>query len=205
MTRIFLALALLGVLVSPVAPRAQTAPSQQQADIAQIETYLNGLTTAQADFTFAQSDGGISRGLFTLNRPSKLRFEYTDPKGNLLIADGSYVIWWDAKAKEASNESIGSTPLSILLQPHISLSDGVRVTNYKHEAGVIRVTLVQTKDPDAGAITVAFDDQPLALKSWHLDASGQTTDVSFSNWKMGVPVDAALFKFQDPGSGRRRR
>src|SRR4051812_42947145 len=85
----------------PVAPQA-AAPTQA-ADLQAIENYLNGLTTAQADFTFAGPDGTVSRGTFYLSRPAKLRFDYTDPKGNLLIADGDYVIYYDAKQKEASN------------------------------------------------------------------------------------------------------
>src|SRR5271154_2934147 len=89
---------------APLPASAQTAApaaanSDQAADLAKIETYLNGLTTAQADFTFAAPDGSVTHGVFDLSRPSKLRFEYTEPKGNLLIADGDYVIYYDAQQK----------------------------------------------------------------------------------------------------------
>jgi len=173
--------------------------STQAADLAKIETYLNGLTTAQADFAFASPDGSISRGTFYLSRPSKLRFEYTEPKGNLLIADGSYVIFWDAAQKEQSNLPIGSTPLSFLLKDHISLTDGLKVTHFEHGAGVIRVSLAEAKGDADGTVTVAFSDQPLELKGWRLvDGQGQTTDVTFSNMKLGVSLDSSLFHFTDP-------
>src|SRR5215469_11438189 len=81
---------------------AQTPAAGQQADLGRIESYLNGITTAEADFTMVSPDGAISKGKFDLSRPGKLRFEYTEPKGNLLVADGSYIIFWDAKQKEAS-------------------------------------------------------------------------------------------------------
>src|SRR6185437_1375696 len=107
---------------APAAAEAQatkpsaTAPAPTQAaDLQQIENYLNGLTTAQADFTFAGPDGAVSHGSFYLSRPAKLRFDYTEPKGNLLIADGDYVIYYDAQQKEASNLPISSTPLDFLL------------------------------------------------------------------------------------------
>jgi outer membrane lipoprotein-sorting protein len=191
-----------------IAAEAAAIPASPalQADLTQIETYLNGLSTAAANFTFVAPDGQVSSGLFTLSRPGKLRFEYTDPAGNLLIADGDYVIYWDAAQKEESSLPIGQTPLSFLLRPHISLTDGVRVTGYEHAAGVIRLTLVQTADSGAGAVTVAFSDQPLELRGWRLvDPQGQITDVAFANWKLGMPVDSRLFHFESPRKGKRGR
>jgi outer membrane lipoprotein-sorting protein len=212
LTPLVLAIVMLGMPVAaasrseaaPAAPQA-AAPSQA-ADLSSIETYLNGLTTAQADFTFVGPDGNPTRGIFYLSRPSKLRFEYTQPKGNLLIADGDYVIYWDAQAKEASNLPIGSTPLDFLLRPKISLTDGVRVTAFEHTAGIIRATLVRAKGDGDGSVTVAFSDQPMELRGWRLvDGQGQITDVSFSNWKFGVSLDPGLFKFQEQNSGKRHR
>jgi outer membrane lipoprotein-sorting protein len=187
-------------------PAAAPAPTQA-ADLQGIENYLNGLTTAQADFSFAGPDGTISRGTFYLSRPAKLRFDYAEPKGNLLIADGDYVIFYDAKQKEASNLPISSTPLAFLLRPKVSLTDGVKVTGFEHSAGAIRATLVRSKSEGDGSVTVAFGDNPIELRGWRLvDGQGQTTDVSFSNWKFGMPLDQALFHFVDPTrSGKRGR
>jgi outer membrane lipoprotein-sorting protein len=187
-------------------PAAAPAPTQA-ADLQQIETYLNGLTTAQADFTFAAPDGTVSHGVFYLSRPAKLRFEYTQPKGNLLIADGDYVIYYDAQQKEASNLPISSTPLDFLLRQHVSLTEGVKVTSFEHNAGVIRATLVRPKNEGDGSVTVAFGDNPIELRGWRLvDGQGQTTDVSFSNWKFGMSLDPALFHFVDPNrNGKRGR
>jgi outer membrane lipoprotein-sorting protein len=189
-------------------PQSQApAPSPQQtADLARIEAYLNGLTTAQAGFTMASPDGSTSTGQFSLSRPSKLRFEYTEPKGNLLIADGDFVIFWDAGQKDASNLPIGQTPLSFLLQQKISLTNGLRVTAFEHVAGVIRVQLLDPKSPDEGSVTVAFADQPMELRGWRLvDGQGQTTDVSFTGWKFGMDLASSLFHFEAPHSGKRGR
>jgi len=200
------------VLAVPVATHAQAnklpvAAPTQAADLQGIENYLNGLTTAQADFTFAGPDGTVSHGVFYLNRPTKLRFEYTEPKGNLLIADGDYVIYYDAQQKEASNLPISSTPLDFLLRPKVSLTDGVKVTAFEHSAGAIRATLVRSKNEGDGSVTIAFADNPMELRGWRLfDGQGQTTDVSFSNWKFGMSLDPALFHFVDPNrKGKRGR
>ncbi len=207
----FIAVMLFAAMVAAGPSVAQspagTAPAANQAaDLSRIETYLNGLTTAQADFTFAAPDGSVSKGVFYLSRPSKLRFEYTEPKGNLLIADGSYVIYWDAVQKEASNLPIGQTPLSFLLRPQISLTDGLKVTRYEHTAGMIRVSLAEAKGDADGTVTVAFADQPLELRGWRLvDGQGQITDVTFSNMKLGMPLDPALFHFNDPHGSKPHR
>ena len=165
-TQIIPVLALLAFAPLPAQAQTQTTkpPAASQAsDLAGIENYLNGLTTAQADFTFAGPDGIVSHGVFYLNRPSKLRFEYTEPKGNLLIADGDYVIYWDAQQKEASNLPISSTPLDFLLRLKVSLTDGVKVTAFEHSAGVIRATLVRPKNEGDGSVTVAFGDTELSV------------------------------------------
>jgi outer membrane lipoprotein-sorting protein len=194
------------IATSPGATSPGAAGTSQAADLAKVEAYLNGLTTAQADFVFAGPDGAVTHGVFSLSRPSRLRFEYTEPKGNLLIADGDYVIYWDAQQKEASNLPIGSTPLDFLLRPKISLTEGVKVTAFEHNAGVIRATLTRTKNDGEGSVTVAFSDQPLELRGWRLlDGQGQITDVTFANWKFGMPLDAALFHFDPPNKGRRGR
>jgi outer membrane lipoprotein-sorting protein len=208
LTQIIPVLALLAFAPLPVQAQATKPPAASQAlDLAGIEAYLNGLTTAQADFTFAGPDGSVSHGVFYLSRPSKLRFEYTEPKGNLLIADGDYVIYWDAQQKEASNLPISSTPLDFLLRQKVSLTDGVKVTAFEHGAGVIRATLVRPKNEGDGSVTVAFGDNPIELRGWRLvDGQGGTTDVSFSNWKFGMTLDAALFHFVDPNhNGKRGR
>ena len=207
LTQIIPVLALLAFAPLPAQAQA-TKPlaASQASDLAGIETYLNGLTTAQADFTFAGPDGSVSHGVFYLSRPSKLRFEYTEPKGNLLIADGDYVIYWDAQQKEASNLPISSTPLDFLLRQKVSLTDGVKVTAFEHNAGVIRATLVRQKNEGDGSVTVAFGDNPIELRGWRLvDGQGGTTDVTFSNWKFGMPLDASLFHFVDPNSRVRHR
>jgi outer membrane lipoprotein-sorting protein len=187
-------------------PAPAQIPAGEQADLSRIESYLNGLTTAEADFTMVSPDGAISKGRFDLSRPGKLRFDYSDPKGNLLVADGDYIIFWDAKQQEASNEPISETPASFLLKPRISLTDGVKVTRYEHAAGVIRITLVEDKDPGAGSVTIAFSDQPLELRAWRVtDAQGQVTDVTFSGWRLGLSLDPGLFHFKDPKAGVRHR
>jgi outer membrane lipoprotein-sorting protein len=93
------------------------------------------------------------------------------------------------------------------LRPKVSLTNGVKVKAFEHSAGVIRATLVGDKSEGDGSVTVAFGDNPIELRGWRLvDGQGQTTDVSFSNWKFGMSLDPTLFHFVDPTrNGKRGR
>ena len=48
-------------------------------DIAKAEEWFNSLTTYQADFTQASSDGSHAKGKFSLRRPFRSRFDFDDP------------------------------------------------------------------------------------------------------------------------------
>ena len=117
------------------------------------------------------------------------------------------MIFYDAQQKEASNLPISSTPLDFLLRQKVSLTEGVKVTAFEHSAGTIRATLVRPKNEGDGSVTVAFGDNPTELRGWRLvDGQGQTTDVSFSNWKFGMSLEPTLFHFVDPNrNGKRGR
>ncbi len=109
-------------------------------------------------------------------------------------------------AQAAAKAAPQTAPAAFLLKPHISLTDGLKVIAYEHAAGVIRVTVVEAKDPGAGSVTVVLGDQPMELRGWSLsDPQGSRTEVSFTGWKFGGSLDSGLFKFQDPNSGRRHR
>jgi outer membrane lipoprotein-sorting protein len=90
---------------------------------------------------------------------------------------------------------VDSTPVWFLLRESIKLSGDVTVTRLERGNKVLRVTCVQTKDQNAGSITLVFSDQPLALRQWTVvDQQGHTTTVALDNIDTGAQVDPALFK-----------
>ena len=81
----------------PGRPRGQMSP-QDQADVAQIETYLNGVKSLKARFTQVAGDGGVSQGTAWLERPGRMRFQYDPPAPFLLIAAHGQLIFHDSVA-----------------------------------------------------------------------------------------------------------
>jgi outer membrane lipoprotein-sorting protein len=185
--------------VAAAAPEAVALSARDQADVQRIEKTLGDIHTFEGRFQQFAADGAASAGKVYLSRPGRMRFEYDQPSPILLLADGKFVVYVDNKLKQVTYLPIGSTPAWFLLREKISLSDGVTITKFEHAAGVIRVTLVQTKSPSDGSLTLVFGDSPLTLRQWTvIDQEGKATTVTLDDMHYGVSLDPKLFTFVDP-------
>jgi outer membrane lipoprotein-sorting protein len=194
------ALGLLGLawILGP-GPAPAALPSAHVDDIARIEAYLNGLTTVRSEFVQTNPDGGTVTGEFYYQRPDKMRLDYDPPSPILIISDGWWLIYYDRKLEQVSHLSIGSTPLGFLLSDHIRLSGEVTVTDVARADGELKVTLIQTEEPNQGSVQLAFAEEPLELRRWTVvDAQGQATDVVLGALETGMPFDRELFRFRNP-------
>ena len=200
------AFAALALPLAPPAEAQRLRPAQLTAedrqDLQRIETYLNGIKTLSADFLQISQQGGIAKGKFYLSRPGKMRFEYEPPTPILMVADGNFLVYYDSMLKQTSHLPLSTTPVSLLVREQIRMSGDVTVTGIERGPGTLRVTLRQTKEPDQGAITLVFSDQPLQLLQWSvLDPQGQNTRVSLNNMRTDVRLSNDLFRFSDPRLG----
>ena len=91
----------LGAAMPAAAQSALSA--EDRAVLAQAQTYLQGLTSAQGNFV--ETSGAQRReGRFFLQRPGKMRFEYTSPAGLLVVSDGSNVKRYDPRLNRPSSQ-----------------------------------------------------------------------------------------------------
>jgi outer membrane lipoprotein-sorting protein len=179
-------------------PRAVQLSAPDQADLQRVQDWLNGIKTMSARFT-QYTDGGTVDGVLYLKRPGNMRFEYDAPTPYMLLANGTWVIYYDKSVDQVTYLPISSTPAWFLLKEDIRLGGDVTVTGFERGQGVLRVTIVQTKEPDSGRVTLTFTDNPLELKQWTLiDAQGKRTTVTINDPRYGQPVDPKLFVFNDP-------
>lgn len=182
-----------------VRPAALTA--QDRADLARIEAYLNGLHTLKAHFLQVAPNGATSEGTAWLDRPGRMRFQYDPPSPLLLVAGHGLFVFYDRQLKQITNLPLDSTPLGLLLRPDLTLSGDVTVVAMQRIPGQIQVTLVRTKSPGEGSLTLVFADNPLALREWIvLDAQRQETQVSLFNVETGGTFDQDMFALVDPKS-----
>lgn len=192
----------LALAAAPGALRAQPRfqpNAQDKADIARIETYLNGLRTLKANFMQVAPNGQIAAGNAWLARPGRMRFEYFPPSPFLLVAGGGLLIFHDKQLRQTSNVFLSQTPLGILLADKVQLSGDLTVLDLKREPGLIQVTVTRTSSSGEGNLTLFFTDRPLALRQWVvLDAQRQETRVTLSNVELGGTFEDKLFQFIDP-------
>lgn len=184
------------------APAAATLSAQDKATIAQVEQYLNGVQSLQSKFIQVAPDGRQASGTFYLSRPGKMRLEYDKPIKDFVVADGSFIFYWDGEMRQQSSTPIGTTLADFILRKTIRLSGDVTVTTVFQTPGVIEVSLVETKDVGKGTMTLVFEDHPFQLRKWRvLDAQGLTTEVALLNPRTDVTFDSNLFYFKEPKTG----
>jgi outer membrane lipoprotein-sorting protein len=187
---------LLVVSGSPVWP---ALPDAAHEPIARVEAYLNGIDTLRSSFVQINPDGAEVTGELYYARPDKMRLEYDPPSDVLIVANRWQVIYHDRRLKQVSHLLTGSTPLGFLLEEDVRLSGDVTVTDLEEAGGELRVTLVQTEEPDQGSITLVFAEQPLELRRWTVvDAQGLPTHVLLGGVETGVALDDELFVFHNP-------
>lgn len=192
-------LALLPAAALAQQPAAAALTAQDQADLARIEAYLNSLTTLKAQFLQIAPNGQQSEGTAWLQRPGRMRFQYAPPSPLLLVAGHGLFVYYDKQLNQTTNIPLSATPLGILLAPHISLRGAVTVTNVTRYPGQIQVTVVRTSSPGDGSLTLIFNANPLALRSWIVtDAQRRETRISLFDVQLGGRFDQSLFTFINP-------
>ena len=173
-----------------------------------LEKYLNAIKTFEAAFEqslISESNGlqEISNGVFTLSRPGKFRWDYTQPYEQSIIADGKSIWIYDKDLEQVTvrdmNEILADSP-ALLLSNEVAISEEFIVTM----PPVIKETgyewfILKPKEQDKqyADIRLAFEKEN--LKEMELrDNFGQLTRIVFSDQKRNQKVDQKLFNFKPP-------
>ena len=182
----------LAALLPALAPAP--AAAQDGRDLARISAYLNALDTAEGGFVQIAPDGETSDGRFYIDRPGRIRFEYTPPNPSLVVSDGTWVVVYDMRDCGKQTAPLSSTPLNLFLQERVDLREEGAVSAIERQAGQMRVTAVNPSDPNGGSITLIFNDNPLELRQWIVtDPEGSNTTVALNEITRGVDINVAKF------------
>ena len=194
-----------GTAVAAAAPVPAALTPQDTLELQRIAVYLNGIRTMSAEFQQVANNGGRSSGRVWVARPGRMRFEYNPPTPITLLADATSVYYWDKELNQTSKYDLRSTPAWFFLRDPINFGSDVVVTRFDHPGPTVRVTVVETAQPDAGSLTLVFTENPLALRQWIVvDQQGKTTTVSLSDLQFGMALDPRLFQYQYLFSGANR-
>jgi outer membrane lipoprotein-sorting protein len=198
-------LLLVGATVARAAPTPAVLGPQDTLELQRVAAYLNGIRTMTAHFQQVANNGGISTGKVWVSRPGRMRFEYDPPNQISLLADSNSVYYWDRQLNQTSKYELRQTPAWFFLRDPISFGSDVVVTRFGQSGGIVRVTVVETAQPDSGSLTLVFTENPLALRQWSVvDQQGKTTTVTLSDLQFGMALDPRLFQYQSLFSGANR-
>lgn len=196
--------AIAAVVAMPAAAQNRLSVEDRRA-VAEAQAYLQGLSAAQGNFV--ETSGAQRReGRFWLQRPGKMRFEYTTPAGLLVVADGSNVKRFDPRLNVFRQVPLGSTPLSTFLARDIRLDRGVTITRVTRMAsGAFAITARDQSRPGDGMVILSFAGSPIRLQEWTItDAQGARTRTQLTSLQRTSGLAASLFQLRDPTQPPRR-
>ena len=174
-------------------------------EVGEIETYLNRIGTLQAHFVQTGNDGKQMGGTFQLKRPGRLKFVYEGPVKDFVVADGTFIHYYDAKMKQNSSALISKSLADFFLRRDLKLSGDLKVTDLKRQDGLLLLTVMDSKDQDLGTLTLGFTEKPLQLKKWRIvDSQGAMTEVELFDIATGITIDNKIFDYYDPEHGKAR-
>ena len=182
------------------AAAAQAAEGQ-----AQLDRFLNGLSTLRSEFTQTAFDqdgpGEQGSGTLLISRPGKFRLHYVKPFEQLYVADGKRVWLYDKDLAQVTvkqqAEALGSTP-ALLLSTTEPLSKSFKVSEGGESDGLAWVELTpRQEDASFESVRLGLADGSLQVMEME-DALGQRTRIEFTRIERNVPLDPSAFRFTPP-------
>jgi len=200
----------LGLAPGETTPLTATAAAQAQAsDLDRVVAALRAISTMKADFVQTDRNGQALRGVMTLKRPGKIRFDYGKNADFLVISNGKSLYVIDYEVAQVERWPIGNSPLGALFDPDKDVKRFGKLMPTSNK-DVISVQVRDPKKPEFGMITLIFTKNAAApgglqLAYWvALDAQNNRTRVELSNQRYGVAVADSTFAFKDPRRTARR-
>ncbi len=197
--RRFLTLSLAGAaMLAGLEPGWAALRADQVDAVLKAQLYLNQIKTLHARFVQLSSNGTYAEGELYVRRPGRMRFEYDPPHPVLMIADGTTLLYYDKELRQATFIPLWETPLWFLIRKTVDLTGDIEVSDVQRAAGIMRITVQEKEAGAAGAVTLVFNDEPLALRQWSVtDAQGIVTEVTLLNPEYGGKVPDKVFDYSD--------
>jgi len=190
-----LCLGLMATLAAPsLAAKAIDVTQQEAESINAISDYINSFKTMQGEFTQISPKGNLSRGVFYIAKPGKMRFEYAPPNPFLIVADGKWLTIKNRVKEKGDQFPLSQTPLRLVLSEKVDLIEDTKILDFSEQDGLTSVTLEDKEGALGGSLTLVFDQARKALQQWVvIDSKGRRTTVSLENVVAGIDADPKLF------------
>ena len=178
-----------------------TAAPEQVEIIQKINGYFNDLKNLEGQFLQTDADDKRKKGKFYIERPGKVRFDYSLPSRQKIISNGKYLAIEDHDLNTADRYPLESTPFRLLLTKDVDLMRDAHILALDAGDNVVVVTLQDKEAGNGGQIRLFFDWPTLQLKEWIIsDPQGLNTRIQLAEMQLNKEADPKLFTFsQDIG------
>lgn len=169
--------------------------ADQRAIAGKVSAYLSSLQTLSGNFVQVGPDGSRTTGDFYIQKPGKVKFEYSPPSKIDIVADGSSMVVRDRKLATQDLYPLSQTPLRYLLADKIDIARDTNLIGIKSDELFVSVT-IEEKQPLIGTsrLMIMFSTKDMQLKQWTVtDPQGYDTTVAVYNLDTTKKIDPRMF------------
>jgi outer membrane lipoprotein-sorting protein len=179
----------------PQASQFGAAPDQAEI-IQKVNAYFNEMKNLEGEFLQTDPDAKEKKGRFYIQRPGKVRFDYSRPSMQKIISDGEYLAIEDHDMNTTDRYPLSSTPFRLLLKETVDLANDAHIVAMDVGEKILVITLEDKENRGRGQIRLFFEWPELQLSEWIIsDAQGLDTRIQLGSLEMEKEVDPKLFKF----------
>lgn len=181
---------------------------EEQKIINKANTYFNNLQTLQSNFyQYDDNSGKMAEGKLCIQKPKKLRFEYTHPFNTLLITNNNVTTYYDKDLDEISTFTTKSLPISFLFNEKSNLeSINAEIIKINKEDNKITIYTISIIDKNKFNINYTFDKNITNLQEINFqDENGQNITITLFNTQLNKELDKNLFIFKNPRLYKNRK
>ena len=179
--------------------------AEAAAAVTEVNAYFNENPSLQGEFTQIGPTGRVSKGVFFISKPGKMRFEYAAPNPYIIVSDGTWVTVKNRSKERGDQYPLSQTPLRLVLSDNVDLLQETNVLNVEKADELTSITLEDRKKAVPGQLVLIYDNSRKTLQQWVvIDGKGRRTTVSLENIEAGVAADPKLFEIKIDRSKRQK-
>jgi outer membrane lipoprotein carrier protein len=203
-----------GALAASVAAAPARAPADAISEARLVEAAINGLTGLVASFTQTVESAAlpspqVEKGTLYLLRPGRMRWEYSEPRGKLAIADGlrSYLFLPEERQVLVAPLGVPETEsgVALLLAGSVALVEAFEIDWGPEPAdGGARPLRLTPRAPRAqyDHLLIEPDGEHFIRAFVVVDPLGSTVTYRFGRLRRAETLPESLFRFSPPAGVR---
>ncbi len=191
----------------PAAPSADTDSALARSLVRRVEERQARTADLVARFTQSYRSGMlgrevVERGVVSIKRPGRMRWEYKDPEAKLFVSDGRTFYFYVPADRQVivSEQDTERSLAARLLSGRGGLLDEFSASlEPPLEEGVVRLKLVPRREQAEVARALVDAETTGRIRSILIeDAQGNRTGFRFENVRENSGLDDRLFRFEVP-------